>query len=78
MMTFLKMVGAVVALIIVVLLVYLYIKHKIKSFLGDLKDSLGAIGAGGVPPFRIRLRERKADEDGWFDDDHRRELGVLR
>ncbi|MCA8998596.1 MAG: hypothetical protein KDA80_16470 [Planctomycetaceae bacterium] len=63
MLTFLKMVGAVVvAFIICVALLYVWIRWKIHSFAQNLSDSfegalkgIGAAAMGGVPPLRIKL-----------------------
>ena len=61
MVTFLKMVGAVlVALVILILLILVWIRWKIRKFLSVLKEALHA----PVPPFRIKLVECEAI--GWI------------
>ena len=67
MLSFLKLVGAVVvALALLAVAGYFYVRHKFKGLFNALKEGLAAAG-GGVPPFRIKLEPR--DEASEDDDD---------
>ena len=64
MLFFLKLVGAsLLALIILVLCVYLFVKYKIRKFFKDLADGISGMDAGTVPPFRIKLVTRERAEE---------------
>ena len=67
MLFFLKLVGAVfVALLLLVVLGFFFLKYKIKKTFGGLLEKLQSAGAS-VPPFRIRLSPVADQEE--FDDD---------
>ncbi|MEL6104990.1 MAG: hypothetical protein AAFU85_03085 [Planctomycetota bacterium] len=78
MMFFLQLVGAMLlALIILVIAVYLYVRYKIRKFIKDIAEGFGELSAT-VPPFRIKLtsREQAEDElrDAMGDDDEEEEF----
>ncbi|MBD3673241.1 MAG: hypothetical protein HUJ26_06905 [Planctomycetaceae bacterium] len=59
MMFFLQLVGAMfVALLLLILAIYLYIRWKFRSAFGKFADLLKNMGGAAVPPFRIKLKPR--------------------
>lgn len=71
MMFFLQLVGAIlVSLIILILVVYLYIRWKFRSFFKDLAEGLKNMGGvGQIPPFRVKLL-RKSEVFGEDPDEY--------
>ena len=64
---FLKLVGAViVALLLLIVVGYLFLKYKFRKLVGGLLEKFQASG-GTVPPFRIRLTP--VVEEEYFDED---------
>ena len=73
MIFFLQLVGAfVVALILLILVVYFYIKWKFRSVFKDFAEALKNIAGGApVPPFRVKLLRKKeyfADDPEEYED----------
>lgn len=70
MLFFLQLVGAmVVAFIVLILIVYLYIKWKFRSMFKQMAEAMKNIGGRQIPPFRVKLKKRSEvfdDEDNDF------------
>lgn len=65
MLGFLKMVAAAfIAFLLLVIVLYLWIRHKLKGWIKDVKDVFDSLH-GGVPPFRVNLEE--TDDPDWTD-----------
>lgn len=70
MLTFLKLVGAfIVAIILLVVAIVLFIRWKFRRFLKNMMETAVAQASSGVPPFRIKLKPHDDDEAEWFHDD---------
>lgn len=73
MLLFFQIVGGFfVALILLILIAYVVIRWKIKRWFSNLADSMMGM-AGGVPPFRIKLRKKSEIDDEFDDDDDEEE-----
>lgn len=74
MQLFLQIVGGVfVALILFLVIAYLLIRWKLRSWLKSLGDLISQGLGGGVPPFRVKLTKRSDlddPDDDWVQDDH--------
>ena len=79
MMFFLKLVGAIlVALILLLVGGFFFLKFKFRKFASKFAEAFADIGAAPVPPFRIKLQSREkleseqrqyAEDDEYDDDD---------
>ncbi|WP_144972548.1 hypothetical protein [Bremerella volcania] len=78
---FLQIVGGVfVGLILFVVVAFLLIRWKLRSWLKSLGDLISQGLAGGVPPFRVKLTKRSElddPEDEWVQGDHRKQFDSL-
>lgn len=67
---FLQLVGAmIVALLIVIIALYLYIRWKFRSLFQGFTEALKNLGASQIPPFRVKLR-RTSEYFGPDEDDY--------
>ncbi|MBA2117773.1 hypothetical protein [Bremerella alba] len=78
MQLFFQIVGGVfVALVLFLVVAYLLIRWKMRSWLKSLGDLIAQGLGGGVPPFRIKLTKRSDlddPDDQWVMDDHRKQF----
>jgi len=74
---FLQIVGGVfVALVLFVIVAFLLIRWKLRSWLNQLVNSIADGLVGGIPPFRVKLAKRSEldEEDEWVPEKYRKQF----
>jgi hypothetical protein len=68
MLTFLKLVAAfLVALVVLTAAIIFFLRWKVRKFLKNMIEAVGAQASSVVPPFRIKLEPRADDDETeWF------------